>query len=575
MNLKISFLNYLLLFLYLLTTACKPETENELFNLKIRVKDEPDCLHPIVSTSSLATQLEVLIMPPLFEYSPDQLELSPLLVKKIGDAIPLNDSSIAYEYEILDQAVWEDGIPVTAKDVHFTIKSALNPLLKNGSYRGFFQNIIDLIPDASNPKKFTVTVKSDYMLSREMSGNFSIYPAHVYDSQAVMTTFSIRELALGDSASFGEEKWKKLSDYTRLYESDIFCKNKIVGCGPYRLKLWESGKRIVLEKKSNWWGDELTQDYPLLAAYPDQIEYIVIPEEASAVIALKNGQIDLLADISARQFEELKADSTFGFATPAVMQYYYLELNHRNIFLKRKEIRQALAKLLNLDQFIATQMNGLASRIVGPVLPTTSYYHHGLKPVKYDPQEAKNILNAAGWKDSNQDGTLDLLIDGQKKELVLNLAVTSNETGKNLGILLQEEAKKIGIKIELNSKESAVFMKDRKAFNFDLQTMASRQAPSLWDPFQAWHTQQSNPGGFNVSGYGNGVTDSLIMAIRNAKDEVQRKKAYLDFQQILYDDQAHIFLFSPLEKIVYRKGLEVLPTVRRPGYVENMIRNKK
>ncbi|MBK9270468.1 MAG: hypothetical protein IPM48_02635 [Saprospiraceae bacterium] len=575
MNLKISLSHYILVFLYFLHLACKPESSNQFFHLKIRVKEEPDCLQPIVSQSSLATQIEILIMPPLFEYSPDQLELSPMLVKELKAPVQINDSVLAYDYEIFENATWDDGQPVIAKDVAFTIKSALNPHLRNGSWRGFFQNIYDVDIDLQNPKKFRAMVKSSYMLSREMTGNFCIYPAHVYDTGKVLEAFSIPELVIGDSSSMGKDRWVLLQNYARDFESEAYCKKIITGCGPYRLKSWETGKRIVLEKKSNWWGESLVKDFPLLSAEAHQIEYIVIPEEASAVIALKNGQIDLVSDVSARQFDELKSNPAFEVATPAVMQYYYLEINHRNIFLSRLEVRKALARLLDLDQFISTQMNGLASRIIGPVLPGKSYYHKELSPVAYSPQEAKNILTEAGWSDSNQDGTLDLEINGQRKELILQLSVTGNEIGKNLGILLQEEAKKIGIKIEVISKESAVFMKDRKNFQFELATMASRQSPSLWDPFQSWHTQQSNPGGFNVSGYGNTVTDSLIMAIRNAKDDIQRKKAYMDFQQILYDDQAHIFLFSPLEKIVYRKGLELIPTMRRPGYVENMIRNKE
>ncbi|MBK8405090.1 MAG: hypothetical protein IPL25_13710 [Saprospiraceae bacterium] len=76
-----------------------------------------------------------------------------------------------------------------------------------------------------------------------------------------------------------------------------FCKEKIQGCGAYRLKVWESGNRIVLERKVNWWGDSLAKDYPLLAAYPKEIQYLVIPDEAAALKLLSKTNIDLLESV--------------------------------------------------------------------------------------------------------------------------------------------------------------------------------------------------------------------------------------------------------------------------------------
>jgi len=555
-------------------SSCNREAGGEGEMLRIRVTEEPDCLHPVVSQSSLATQIEQLIMPPLFEYHPDKLELSPLLVQSLSDPIQVNDSTIAYDYQMIKGVVWEDGKPVTAADIVYTIKAALNPLLKNATWRGYFKNIVDVYPDPANPAKFRIAVKRDYMLSREMSGNYCIYPEHIYDPAGAMRVYSIPDLIHRDSASWGKQAWDSLGSYAARYQSEDYCRKLITGCGPYRLLSWDAGNRIVLQKKKDWWGDGLEKDYPLLTSYPSTIEYLVIPEEASAVLALKNKQVDLVTGLSAGQFEALKSNSDLAFSTPAVMQYYYLEVNHRNPVMKRKEVRQAIARLLDMDKFIATQLNGLARRIVGPVPPGKAYYHDGLKPVQFDPAEAASLLKAAGWIDSNADGTLDCMIDGKRIELVIQLSVSGKETGKNLAILLAEEAARIGMKMELISKETAVFMKDLNEFNFELATMAARQSPSLWDPFQAWHSSQARPGGFNKSGYASPLVDSLIAAIRTAPSEDLRTQAYRAFQQHLYDEQVQIYLFSPLEKIVYRSDLELNPTTRRPGYTEGMIRFK-
>ncbi len=564
----------LLLMALVFAASCKTGGDGTGDVLRIRVTEEPDCLHPVVSQSSLATQIELLIMPPLFEYHPDKLELSPMLVKSLSDPVSLNDSTIAYDYELIEGVAWEDGKPVTASDVMYTIKAALNPLLRNATWRGYFKNIVDVYPDAADPGKFRIAVRKDYMLSREMSGNYCIYPEHIYDPGLQMRTFSIPDLIVRDSASWGSGSWDSLRAYAAKFQNEDYCRKMITGCGPYRLASWDAGNKIVLQKKKDWWGDGMEKDYPLLTAHPSTIEYLVIPEEASAVLALKNKQVDLVTGLSAGQFEELRSNPGLSFATPAVMQYYYLEVNHRDPVMKRKEVRQAIARLLDLDKFIATQLNGLARRIVGPVPPGKAYYHEGLKPVSFDPVAADRLLKEAGWTDSNSDGTLDNQIEGKRTELVIRLSVSGKETGKNLAVLLAEEAARIGVKIELASKETAVFMKDLNEFNFEMATMAARQSPSLWDPFQAWHSSQSRPGGFNKSGYTSPLVDSLITAIRTAPSEELRNQAYRAFQEHLYEEQVQIYLFSPLEKIAYNSNLELTPTIRRPGYTESMIRFK-
>src|SRR6185436_5530480 len=119
---------YLLLFFF---TACKSDKQSGGFTLRIRLKEDVDCLHPTLSRSSLATQIEPLIMPPMFEYSMDKIELSPILVSDLPKKTGETDSSSVFEYDILPEAKWDDGSDILASDYEFTVKAALNPYLKN------------------------------------------------------------------------------------------------------------------------------------------------------------------------------------------------------------------------------------------------------------------------------------------------------------------------------------------------------------------------------------------------------------------------------------------------------------
>ena len=153
-------------FIFILSMSifqCTNDRKDKEFVLKIRLADEPDCLHPVVSQSSLATQIEVLIMPPLFEFSPDKLEFSPILIKSMVEPVIVNDSTVSFTYELQDNAVWEDGKALTVDDIIYTIKSSLNPCIRNKTYAGFFKNIRDVKSTSSNNKTVTFLINKNYM----------------------------------------------------------------------------------------------------------------------------------------------------------------------------------------------------------------------------------------------------------------------------------------------------------------------------------------------------------------------------------------------------------------------------
>jgi peptide/nickel transport system substrate-binding protein len=250
---------------------CKSDRSEESgFNLRLRIKDEPDCLNPIVSQSAIATQIEALVMFPLFEYDMDKLELSPLMVEKMSEAEIVNDSTVAYSYRIRQEAKWDDGQAVTAADVAFTVKAALNPFVKNPNWKSALQNIIDVQGEGKDLK---VWVERKYLLSQEVSGNINIYPAHIYDPQKNMQDVSISALKQNDSTAFTSQQWMQLKNFADVFQSDSICRKGISGAGPYALKRWDAGSKIVLEKKKNWWGVSFADSIPMLSQFPDRIEY--------------------------------------------------------------------------------------------------------------------------------------------------------------------------------------------------------------------------------------------------------------------------------------------------------------
>ncbi len=550
--------------------SCSPDKKDDKETIRIRIQDEPDCLNPIISQSSLATQIENQIMPPLFEYDGEDLEIKPILIKELSSQKIVNDSTVAYDYQFLDEAAWEDGSKLTVKDLEFTIKAALNPYLKNKTWRNTLKNIINVESSDPSGNSFTISINKNYFLAREMSGNYNLYPEYIYDQNKTLRHFNILDLLNKDSAQFTIEEHQLLKSFADEFQNADHCSKLISGAGAYKLLSWEKGSKLILERKSNWWGDKLKSPNTLQTAFAKKIEYQVIPDDVAAIAALKNGSLDL-STLSPKQFVTLKKENlpSLLFATPTIMQYYYIEINNTKPGLSEKAVRLAMAHALDQDNFIKNQMEGLATRIVGPVHPSKTFYNKSLQPYTYDINLAKKLLSDASWKDTDKDGILDKIVAGKKIKLAFQILVSGKDLGRNMALHLQEECKKIGIAIEIISKEGTIFQKDLQERNFDLATSVTRQSPSLWDPFQSWHSSNIQASKTNRCGFATPETDSLIQIIRTAESEPIRNQAYLKFQEILHENEPQIFLFSPTERIVYSSKLKFNPTAKRPGYTEN------
>jgi peptide/nickel transport system substrate-binding protein len=86
------------------------------------------------------------------------------------------------------------------------------------------------------------------------------------------------------------------------------------------------------------------------------------------------------------------------------------------------------------------------------------------------------------------------------------------------------------------------------------------------DPKAVWHTESDNPNGLNRMRFSHPRADALIDELRLNTNENERKKLFLELQEILYDEQPVIFLFAPLERLAFHRRFEADASAIRPGY---------
>ena len=535
---------------------------------------EPDMLNPIISSSANATYIQGNIFQALLNINPKTLELEGQLAIDRPVITELDSGPFAggmsLTYEIRPEAVWDDGSPITAEDYIFTMKAIKNPKVNGADIRSYMESLKKIEVDPNNPKKFTIFLNERYILA-EIFMSYTIYPKYIYDPEDLMKDYTLEQL------SDEKNRTKIVNDpnlrkFAEQFNSPKFAREAgfVAGSGPYKFVKWETGQRVVLERKKDWWGDKV--DAPSLKAGPDKIIHKIINDRTTAVTAMKDEELDVVRDILPNLFVDLqkndKVKKRYELQTPMEFTYYYIGMNRKSPQLATFKERRAIAHLVDVPEIIEVIMNGFGTRTIGPIHPSKPYYNKALTPIDFNPAKAKELLTEAGWADSDGNGILDKEIDGKKVDMTLSYKYNSdNDFRKEIGLLLKENAKRAGVNIEVTGIEWTVFLDDTKKRNYDLSSLAWVPSPIPEDPKQIWHTESDNPDGSNRVGFGNEASDKLIEKIRVTLDDTERAELYKDFQKMIYDDQPYVFMFASKQRIAIHNRFDNADAhVMRPGY---------
>lgn len=569
--------------------ACKPTAHEEKeIIVTASLASDPDKLNPLLSSTGYAQQVHSQIMQTLLNFNPVTMELSPVLAKSNPEIKEITEGEykggLSLTYEIHEAATWDNGTPILAKDYVFSAKIIFNPKVPVANIRNAFDVVKDIKIDPKNPKRFTVYTNRPYFLTEAITGGFSIYPAYIYDPNEIMSNYNFKDLADREKANKLAETDDRLTTFATSFTAVKHSREKgfVVGSGPYQLEEWITGQRIVLSKKNNWWGDAIAKDYPMLTAHPDKIIFKIVPDNITASSLLKNEKVDAMSEIPTDAFLELKerqlTKETYNFSSPALLKYYYIGINGNKEKLAHKKVRRALAHLIDVEHLINQNIKGLGERTIGPFHPSKPYYHKDLKAIEYDVEKALALFKEAGWTDSNNNGIVDKKINNTLTEMEINLLISSgDDDGKNMAIQYKDWARKGGVNINIVTKDFNALRADYKQRVYDLVYLAWYQAPSPNDPQSIWHTQSNTIDGFNRTGFGNAESDALIEQIRATIDEDKRYLYYKELQEIIYDEQPYIFLYTPLELLAIHKRFETEVSTLKPGYFPNLfsIANKE
>lgn len=571
---KIKFTGLLIALLGLIT-ACSggAEKKNTDHQVVIHSLSDPENLNAFTSSDAQATQMKNNIYQRLLHYNFETMELTPVLAKERAK-VEVVDGKTLLTFTLRPEARWDNGQPVTVEDVIFSLKALKCPKVNSDAVKPYLEFVTDITTDPNSPGTFTFVTDRIYMLAEDVVGyDLIIIPEYIFDEKKILRNFKISDFNNPSAEITNDPRIKEFAD---AFNSEKFGRNPeiISGSGPYKLADWQTGQRVILERKENWWGDALKKENMFFTANPKKLVYEVINDFNTAITALKAGKLDVMLVTPVKDYVDLDASSKFkeNFvkSEPVMLSFQYIGLNVRDKILSDKKVRQAIAHLTNVDQINEKVLYGLGKRVVGPILPQfKDAYASDIPLYDYNPDKAKALLEEAGWKDSDGDGILDKFINGQKTPLKLTYVYNQgNSMRETVGLMLKEWLRQSGIDMEIRSMEWSLYLADLKKQKVQIFYGSWITDPRDDDPKQIWHTESRN-GGSNYTGFGNAQTDAMIEKIRTELDKTKRNELYHQWQQLLHDESPYIFLINqPFRNVVHKRFDNINPSSIYPGYYE-------
>jgi peptide/nickel transport system substrate-binding protein len=468
--------------------------------------NDPDTLSPLIGTYQVDVDLSIFWAGYLFNYS-DTDQLVPELATELPTLANggISKDGLTITYHLRKGVQWQDGAPFSADDVVFTWHAVMNPN-NNVQTRTGYDDIASI--DEPDPATVVVHLKHTFAPFVDtfftMSGTpYPVYPKHLL---------------------------AKYHDLNRIpYNS------KPVGTGPFIVQEWHRGQTLRMVANPHYW-----RGAPKLK----EVQYRAIPDENTLTTSMRTHEIDLWYNASAANYPVAsKIDGSHPVLTPFTA-YSMLALNTQHPVMSDPAVRRAIAFATDRKRIIDTITYGVNVLGEGDQ-PAFSWAHDpSLKPIPFDPAQARAILDAAGWH-AGPDGIRTK--NGQR--LHVSLATATGQTlGNRTAVFLQAAWKDVGIEVEVRPYATAILFANYAAGGI-LQAGKYDVGFLSWingvDPDDSTTVTCAAipPNGQNITRYCDRRIDAQERIALTSYDQAVRKAAYGQVQEILVDQVPFLTLY--------------------------------
>ncbi len=481
---------------------------------------EPTSISPFGARTPADRALVALSFSGLVKLGPGQQ-----LLPDLAAGWTVDPKGASYTFTLRPDATWQDGQPVTAEDVAFTIGA-----LKDPTYTG---------PGGASWRDVTVTVVDPRTVRFELANPI---PGFLYAAtQPLAPAHLLKGVSPADLASdpFGQRP---------------------VGSGPFRLVSWNA-KEALLEAVRP------PSSSPAAGARPiSRIEFTFSDDPATLVAAYRAGELDALSGLQRSMAAQLgsEAGSHLLRYPASTLTAVILDLRAGRADFSDARARRGLLEAIDRDAIVRDQLGGLASRADVPIPPTSWVFDAtSSPPVAADVAAAAKDLAAGGWK-RVENGWVRPGATAITPIRLLSPDAASSPTLWAVANAVASDWRAVGLTVDVVGMPTAELVtKHLRPGDFDAAVLdiALGLDPDLY-PLLA--SSQTIGGGSNVSGLQDPKLDAKLAAARRLGSVDERLAAWKDLQAYLASGTFLLPMAFPEEVVVARDRL-VGPVVRQIG----------
>ena len=457
------------------------------------VLSSPRYLNPIITDNNDAESiLESVLFSSLFK-NDGSGKLTNDLIKDVEET-----EANTYLLTIKDNVMWHDGQKLTTDDIIFTIE-----LLKNDYFANPYSSFLkEISVEQISPLTLKVVLPQEDFFWQDYF-TFKILPKHLWKDVPI-ENFVLSDLNL-----------------------------KPIGSGPFKFQ------KSTMDKSGRITQFNLVyfNDYFGGRPYLDNLVFKFFPDYNSALSSLKKNEILALSNIRVSTENQTK----FSKLEITSSSFYSLTFNLNETLLQNKDIRQALNLAIN-KQEIENKLN-LSFK---PINSVADVYLNSNFINEFNPEKAKQILQEAGFKDSNQDGILDKKINKNDKEatnLAIEILVLDDPDLNSIAQIISQNLKDIGIESTIKSLSFNEFNNRLQTNSFQAALIGQRPIVNgIADFYAFFHSSQIPPLGFNFAFYKSEEADELLEKLRTVSSDKQ--ELLNNFGELIKNDLPIISLFQ-------------------------------
>lgn len=452
---------------------------------------QPTFINPLLSSGSDSDESAIkLLFPRLgdlieaYTASPDRKTISVTLKKGLA---------------------WDDGAPLTAGDVVFTIETTQD-ILVHGSSAGVWQGVI---AEKTNDDELRFTLREPSAFFEGMLSKLRVAPRHIFGAIPAANL--------------------RLSAYNL----------EPVGAGPWKfsgMKTERSGFITELNLIPNL---RYAGEQPFITDF--SLRFYKNGGDAAAAFNAK--EIDGLGGIGVDEASLLLVEHRL--ASISLPRYYAVFFNRAtNPALKEKEVRQALAIAIDRKKIAHEIFKDYAAAAVGPLAPQTEGYDALAVKMPENPiEQAKRLLNAAGWLINPEDGVRYKAVGRDRIKLAFTVLVPDLPFLTGTMELVKNGWRVIGVQADMVRVGAEEMQKGPiKTRNYEMAVFGNVLKDNP-DVFAFWHSSQKFYPGLNLSMYENKTVDTILVDI--GKAEKLDKAKLTKLQELIHDDAPAAFLINP------------------------------